>query len=169
MRKRRSSKHPKSNGIPHRQGRAGATAKRFKKKQQQRLETVIIIRPGVSIYRPGHESVNRSARGANSLCLSNTHLPLCHVVNCADCLGMCSKAKPLLATVNVIDSPEVPVSRYVSEIRRAHWPVLDLAAPPLLFGFSVARLASLATERWPAFNSYCVKPSLLNPAGSKRT
>ena len=123
-----------------------------------------IMRPGF-IWGANHAEIAGMGRHFGQIYLMFgplVRLPLCHVVNCADCLV---RAVESAATVgesfNVIDQDSVRVWRYVHEYARRSGQRGFPLPLPYSVGFGIARLASLSSRM--LFGRKGKLPSLLTP------
>jgi len=91
-----------------------------------------------------------------------TRLPLCHVVNCADCVVTAVENPAAIGEIfNVIDGDEIRVWRYVWEFARRSNKRGLLVPVPYWLGLGVAQLASLVSRA--LFGKKGKLPSLLVP------
>jgi nucleoside-diphosphate-sugar epimerase len=89
-------------------------------------------------------------------------LPLCHVVNCADCLVTILETPAAIGeTFNVIDGDHIRVWRYVREYARRTGQRGFMLPVPYSAGHGVARVASLTSQL--LFRGKGRLPSLLTP------
>ena len=108
-----------------------------------------IARPGF-IWGPEQAAVGGMGRRFGRVYLifgPFTRLPLCHVVNCADCLASIVENDTTIGeTFNVIDGDDIRVLRYVREYARRTGRVTLLLPVPYRLGLGVAHLASLSSR-----------------------
>ena len=91
-----------------------------------------------------------------------THLPLCHVVNCADCLvATVEKPEAIGQTFNLIDNGEIRVWRYMREYARGTGKQGLMVPVPYYLAYAVAVVASLTNRT--LFGNKGRLPSLLTP------
>ena len=123
-----------------------------------------IARPGF-IWGPEQAAVGGMGRRFGRVYLifgPFTRLPLCHVVNCADCLASIVENDTTIGeTFNVIDGDDIRVLRYVREYARRTGRVTLLLPVPYRLGLGVAHLASLSSRA--LFGREGRLPSLLTP------
>jgi UDP-glucose 4-epimerase len=123
-----------------------------------------IMRPGF-IWGPEHEDIAGMGRHSGRMYFMFgpfTHLPLCHVVNCADCLVMAlDNPASIGETFNVTDGDEIRVWRYVMEYARRSGQRGALIPMPYLLGLGIAHLASFTSRS--LFGKKGKLPSLLTP------
>ena len=134
------------------------TAKRFAESNGWKLT---VLRPGF-IWGPGHAEIAGMGRRFGPIFFMfgpQTHLPLCHVMNCADCIAHALESEAAINdNFNIIDF-EVRVSDYVSEyVMRTGRPWIPMPIPYSL-GLAISRMASFAARGWNAR-----LPSLLIPS-----
>ena len=92
-----------------------------------------------------------------------TRLPLCHVVNCADCLVHALEKSTAVGEVfNVVDTDDIRVWRYVIEFLRRNDRAGVVVPIPYRVGLGVAYSASLTSRI--LFGRRGKLPSLLTPA-----
>jgi nucleoside-diphosphate-sugar epimerase len=124
-----------------------------------------IMRPGF-IWGPHHAEIAGMGRHLGQIYLMFgplTRLPLCHVVNCADCLVKAlENAAAVGESFNVIDQDSIRVWRYVYEYARRTGQNGFPVPVPYLVGFGVARLASFSSRM--LFGKKGKLPSLLTPS-----
>jgi nucleoside-diphosphate-sugar epimerase len=123
-----------------------------------------IMRPGF-IWGPRREEIAGMGRRAGRVCFMFgpfVRLPLCHVVNCADCLvSTLENSASIDETFNVIDGDEIRVLRYAREYARLTGKVRYLLPVPYRVGYGLAGLASLTSRA--LFGGKGKLPSLLVP------
>ena len=123
-----------------------------------------IMRPGF-IWGPQHAEIAGMGRHLGRIYLMFgpfTRLPLCHVVNCANCLVAAVESPAAVGeTFNVIDGDHIRVWRYVQEYAQRTGQNGFLVPIPYYLGLGVARLASLVSRI--LFGSKGKLPSLLTP------
>ena len=123
-----------------------------------------IMRPGF-VWGPEHAEIGGMGRHLGRACVMFgpfTRLPLCHVVNCADCLVLAVE-KPVAVgeCFNVVDGDDIRVIRYVREYARRSGRWSLLLPIPYHVGHGVAHLASLTSRA--LFGKGGNLPSLLTP------
>jgi nucleoside-diphosphate-sugar epimerase len=122
------------------------------------------MRPGF-IWGSQHEEIAGMGRRHGKVYLMFgpfTRLPLCHVVNCADCLvAAIEKPAAIGQTFNVIDSDDVRVWRYVREFARRNGRGAIFVPIPYRMGLGIAQIASFFSTR--VFGKGGRLPSLLTP------
>ena len=125
---------------------------------------VTVMRPGF-IWGPQHAEIAGMGRHFGRIYVMFgplTRLPLCHVVNCADCLvAGIERPAAVGETFNVIDTDEIRVWRYVVEYARRTNQRGIMVPMPYIGGYGLARLALLMSQ-W-LFGSKGKLPSLLTP------
>jgi UDP-glucose 4-epimerase len=140
------------------------------KVQQERIVTTVskdrafhltITRPGF-IWGPRRALIAGMGRHRGPLYVMFgpfNHLPLCHVVNCADChVSMLESPAAAGETFNVIDATDIAVWRYVLEYARGTRQFALPVPVPYRVALTAAQLASIGSGRFKAR-----LPSLLNP------
>jgi nucleoside-diphosphate-sugar epimerase len=125
-----------------------------------------ILRPGF-IWGPQHAQIAGMGRQHGRIYLMFgpfTRLPLCHVVNCADCLTAAIENPAAIGeTFNVIDGDKIRVWRYAREYTRRNSKSGFLIPIPYRFGIGLAHLASFTSRT--LFGKKGTLPSLLTPRG----
>ena len=121
-----------------------------------------VLRPGF-IWGEGHTELAGMGRKFGPLFVMFgpfTHLPLIHVVNCADAVAAALKAPAAIGeTFNLVDDDDVSVWRYVREYMRCSG-LRGIYLPlPYGLGLAVAKLAGWVSRR--LFGERGQLPSLL--------
>jgi nucleoside-diphosphate-sugar epimerase len=123
-----------------------------------------IMRPGF-IWGPEHAEIAGMGRQFGRVHVMFgpfTRLPLSHVVNCADCLAVAVENTASIGqTLNVVDSDDIRVWRYVREYARRSGRGRFLLPLPYRAGLAIAQLAAFASRI--LFGSKGKLPSLLSP------
>jgi nucleoside-diphosphate-sugar epimerase len=123
-----------------------------------------IMRPGF-IWGPQNAEIAGMGRHHGRIYLMFgpfTRLPLCHVVNCADCLIAAIKSPAAIGeTFNVVDGDDIRVWRYAREYARRSGQGGVLVPVPYRLGLGIACLASFASRA--LFGKKGKLPSLLTP------
>jgi nucleoside-diphosphate-sugar epimerase len=123
-----------------------------------------ILRPGF-IWGPQHAEIAGMGRRLGRMYVMFgpfTRLPLCHVVNCADCLVTAVESTAAIGqTFNVIDGDDIRVWRYVHEYAKRTGRRGFVLPIPYRFGLGVAHVASFASRT--LFGKKGKLPSLLTP------
>jgi UDP-glucose 4-epimerase len=123
-----------------------------------------ILRPGF-IWGAGNAQIAGMGRRLGKIYLMFgplTRLPLCHVINCADCLVTAAeKPESAATTFNVIDGDDIRVWRYVREYARRSGEGGIMVPVPYRMGLGIAYLASFTSRT--LFGKKGKLPSLLTP------
>lgn len=123
-----------------------------------------IMRPGF-IWGSQHAEIAGMGRRHGRIYLMFgpfTRLPLCHVVNCADCLIAAIKSPAAIGeTFNVVDGDDIRVWRYAREYARRSGQGGVLVPVPYRLGLGIAHLALFASRAM--FGKKGRLPSLLTP------
>jgi nucleoside-diphosphate-sugar epimerase len=123
-----------------------------------------VMRPGF-IWGPQHEEIAGMGRRFGRTCIMFgplVRLPLCHVVNCADCIVLAlEKPGAIGESFNVVDGDDIRVLRYVREYARRTGKVKFLIPVPYRLGLGLAQLAWLTGQLF--FGKKAKLPSLLVP------
>jgi UDP-glucose 4-epimerase len=126
--------------------------------------SLTILRPGF-IWGPQHAEIAGMGRrfGQTSFMFGPfTRLPLCHVVNCADCVVAALENPATIGEIfNVVDGDDVRVLRYTREYARRTGQVKFLFPVPYHVGLGLANLASFTSRA--LFGEKGKLPSLLMP------
>jgi nucleoside-diphosphate-sugar epimerase len=121
-----------------------------------------IMRPGF-VWGPQYEQIAGMGRHVGPVYLMFgpfTRLPLCHVVNCADCLVTATENHAAIGQAfNLIDGDAVRVWRYVLEYARRTGRSGIFVPIPYRLGFGIARFASFSSAA--LFGKRGKLPSLL--------
>ena len=123
-----------------------------------------IMRPGF-IWGPQYARIAGMGRQFGRIYLMFgpfTRLPLCHVINCADCLVTAIENPAAIgATFNVVDGDDVRVLRYATQYARRTTKGGFLIPLPYRLGLGIAQLASFTSRTF--FGKKGKLPSLLTP------
>jgi nucleoside-diphosphate-sugar epimerase len=123
-----------------------------------------LMRPGF-IWGPQHAEIAGMGRRIGRFLVMFgpfTRLPLCHVVNCADCLTLAVESPIAVGeSFNVIDADDIRVFRYAREYARRTGRPRLLVPVPYHVGHGLAHLASLTSR--VLFGKRGTLPSLLTP------
>ena len=123
-----------------------------------------IMRPGF-IWGPQHAEIAGMGRrlGRNYVVFGPfTRLPLCHVINCANCLVAAVESPNTVGkNFNVIDGDQIRVWRYVREYARRTGEGGVLVPVPYQLGLGVAHVALFVSRTF--FGKKGKLPSLLTP------
>jgi nucleoside-diphosphate-sugar epimerase len=128
------------------------------------LWDLTIMRPGF-IWGPQHEEIAGMGRRFGRVRVMFgpcTRLPLCHVVNCADCIVVALENPGSVGqTFNAIDSDAIRVGRYVREYGARTGQRAWLIPLPYYAGLGMAHVAAFASRT--LFGKKGKLPSLLVP------
>jgi UDP-glucose 4-epimerase len=123
-----------------------------------------IIRPGF-IWGPSREDIAGMGRRIGPIHVMFgpfTRLPLCHVVNCADCLSVAiENTAAENMTFNVVDSDHIRVWRYAKAFGRVSGKRAIFVPLPYTAGLMLAKAASFVSRQ--AYGKEGKLPSLLVP------
>ena len=123
-----------------------------------------VLRPGF-IWGEGHAEIAGMGRRFGRVFVMFgplTHLPLIHVVNCADCVAAAAENPAAIGeTFNLVDRDDVRVWRYVREYARRSGLRGVYLPLPYGLGLAVAELAGWVSRR--LFGDKGKLPSLLAP------
>jgi UDP-glucose 4-epimerase len=144
-------------------------AKIWQERVVKRLSTanswhLTLMRPGF-IWGAERTEIGGMGRRIGNVCLMFgpfTRLPLCHVVNCADCLTLAVEDPAAVGeTFNVIDGDHIRVLRYVREYAQQTGHAKLLLPVPYHVWLGLAYVASLTSRA--LFGKRGQLPSLLVP------
>lgn len=123
-----------------------------------------VLRPGF-IWGPRKAEIagmGRRRGRIHVLIAPFARLPLCHVVNCADCIGAAlERPEAIGETFNVTDGDDIRVWRYARDHARGTGCRVLFLPVPYRFGYAIARFALFASRS--IFGQKGKLPSLLVP------